>query len=77
VVIPGMGDRSFAAIGENELAVGMPAETIFTILENLFKTGGIMNMGYPAKTMLPMDITEHITPGFQFLREKMTEKKQP
>jgi uncharacterized protein (DUF169 family) len=77
VVIPGMGDRSFAGIGENELAIGIPANTIFELLENLFKTGGIMNMGYPTKTMLPMDITEHITPGFQFLREKMSEKKKP
>jgi uncharacterized protein (DUF169 family) len=77
VVIPGMGDRSFAAIGDNELAIGMPAHTIFTILEDLFKTGGGMNLGYPAKTMLAMDITENITPGFTFLREKMTDKKKP
>ncbi len=75
VVIPGMGDRSFAGIGENELAVGMPADSIFEMLENLFKAGGVMNMGYPAKAMLPMDITENITPGFQFLRDKMSEKK--
>lgn len=75
VVIPGMGDRSFAGIGENELAFGMPAQNVFTLQENLFKTGGDMNMGYPAKTLLPMDITENITPGFQFLREKMNEKK--
>lgn len=71
VVIPGMGDRSFAAIGEGELAVGMPSEAVFTVLENLFKTGGAMNFGYPARVMLPTDITEAITPGFQFLREKI------
>lgn len=77
VVIPGMGDRSFAAIGDNELAIGMPANMIFTALEDLFKTGGVMNLGYPARTMMPMDLTENITPGFKFLREKMTERKKP
>jgi uncharacterized protein (DUF169 family) len=76
VVLPGMGDRSFADIGEGELAVGMPARHVFTVLENLFKTGGAMNFGYPARIMLPTDITEAITPGFQFLREKMDAKKR-
>ena len=75
VVIPGMGDRSFAGIGENELAVGMPARLVFTLQEHLFKAGGAMNMGFPAKSMLPMDITENITPGFRFLRDKINEKK--
>ena len=70
-----MGDRSFAGIGDNELAIGMPANMIFTLLEDLFKAGGSMNIGYPAKSLLPMDITEHITPGFQFLRDKINEKK--
>jgi hypothetical protein len=27
--------------------------------------------------MMPMDLTENITPGFKFLREKMTERKKP
>jgi hypothetical protein len=53
----------------------MPSHVLFVLLENLFKAGGNMNMGYPAKTLLPMDITENITPGFQFLREKMNKKK--
>ncbi len=77
IVIPGMGDRSFAGIGDHELAIGMPGHTLFELLENLFKTGGIMNIGYPAKSLLPMDITENITPGFQFIREKINEKKTP
>ncbi|MGC9323292.1 MAG: DUF169 domain-containing protein [Desulfomonilia bacterium] len=76
VVLPGMGDRSFSGIGENELAIGMPSRLVPVLLENLFKAGGVMNMGFPAKTMLPMDITETITPGFQFLQEKM-EKPKP
>jgi hypothetical protein len=70
-----MGDRSFAGIGDHELAVGMPADMIFTLLRDLFKAGGSMNIGYPAKALMPMDLTEHITPGFQFLREKMNETK--
>ena len=69
VVLPGMGDRSFAGIGDNELALGMPSHSLFPLLENLFKSGGVMNMGYPARTLLPMDISERITPGFQFLRD--------
>ena len=75
VVIPGMGDRSFAGIGDHELALGLPAHSVQTLRENLFKTGGAMNIGYPAKTLLPMDITEDITPGFKFLRGKMNERK--
>lgn len=75
IVLPGMGDRSFAGIGENELAIGMPSRIVPVLQENLFKAGREMNMGYPAKTLLPMDITEHITPGFQFLREKMDKTK--
>ena len=76
LVLPGMGDRTFAAIGDNELAVGMPAGSVFSLLENIFKTGGVMNMGYPAKSMLVMDITENITPGFKFLHEKMNAKQE-
>jgi len=75
LVLPGMGDRSFAAIGAHELALGLPAHSVFAVLENLFKTGGAMNMGYPAKGMLAMDITENITPGFTFLRDKMNAKQ--
>lgn len=75
IVIPGAGDRSFAAITENELAIGIPATLLFNTLENLFKSGGVMNIGYPMKSMLPMGLNEKITPGFSFLREKIDEKK--
>jgi uncharacterized protein (DUF169 family) len=71
VVIPGAGDRSFAAIQDHELALGMPAELLFYVLENLFKTGGRMNIGMPMKSIMAMNLNEHITPGFKFLREKM------
>lgn len=75
VVLPGAGDRSFAGISEHEMAVGMPAKLIFYTLENLFKTGGEMNVGYPSTPLLPMDLDENLTPGFKFMREKIDGKK--
>jgi hypothetical protein len=76
VVLPGAGDRAFAGISEHEMAVGMPAELIFYTLDNLFKTGGVMNIGYPARPILPTDLDEAITPGFQFMRKKIDEKSK-
>jgi len=40
-------------------------------MENLFKTGGVMNIGYPMKQILPMNLTEKLTPGFKYLWDKM------
>jgi uncharacterized protein (DUF169 family) len=75
IVIPGAGDRSFAGIMDHELAMGLPESLLFYVLKNLFKSGGDMNIGYPMRFLMPLNITEDITPGFKFLREKMTEKK--
>jgi len=75
VVIPGSGDRAFAAISEYEIGIGMPALLIFYVIDNLFKSGGHMNIGFPLKTMLPMDLTEKLTPGFKYLREKIDHSK--
>lgn len=74
IVIPGAGDRSFAGIMDHELAMGLPEFLLFYVLDNLFKSGGEMNIGYPMRSLMPMNITEDITPGFKFLREKMEEK---
>ncbi len=74
VVIPGMGDRAFAGISPDELAVGIPASQLSVVVENLFKSGGDLNIGQPAKTLLPMGLDESITPGFTFLKNKITEK---
>jgi uncharacterized protein (DUF169 family) len=71
VVIPGAGDRSFGAASEDEIAVGMPAHLIFYVQETLFKTGGRMNIGFPMKQLLPMNLTEELTPGFKFLWDKI------
>jgi len=76
VVIPGMGDRAFAGINPEELAIGLPASHLSVVVENLFKSGGDMNLGQPVRTLLPMGITESITPGFAFLRNKINKKKR-
>jgi hypothetical protein len=40
-------------------------------VENLFKSGGDMNIGQPVKTLLPMGLDESITPGFTNLKNKI------
>ncbi|MHB8090258.1 MAG: DUF169 domain-containing protein [Syntrophales bacterium] len=71
VVIPGMGDRAFAGISPEELAIGLPASLLPTAVENLFKSGGELNIGQPVKTLLPMGLDESITPGFAYLQSKI------
>ncbi len=75
IVIPGAGDRSFANIQDHEVGIGIPGNLLDYVLENMFKTGGEMNSGFPLKSMVNMDLDENITPGFKFLREKFDEKK--
>jgi uncharacterized protein (DUF169 family) len=75
VVIPGMGDRAFAGITPEELAIGIPASQMELVMQNLFKSGGELNIGQPVKTLLPMGLTESITPGFAFLKEKIKQKR--
>ncbi len=71
VVIPGAGDRAFGGISDHELGVGLPAGLTSYVLENLFKTGGIMNLGYPQNLLIPMDLNEELTPGFKYLWDQM------
>lgn len=75
IVIPGMGDRAFAGIGDHEIGIGLPATLTPLVMDRLFKTGGRQNVGQPVKTLLPMGLTESITPGFQFLKEKVDQGK--
>jgi uncharacterized protein (DUF169 family) len=70
VVLPGMGDRSFGGIMEGEIGIGFPASMLGKVVENLFKSGGRQNMGLPQKIVLPMGLTESLTPGFVYLRKK-------
>ena len=76
VVIPGMGDRSFSGASDHEIAIGLPAPLLPIVTENLFKTGGHMNMGYPVKTLLPSGLTESLTPGFAYLKSKVKNTKK-
>jgi hypothetical protein len=46
------------------------------VVDHLLDTGGRLNMGRPVKTLLPQSITENITPGFKFIREKIEDEKQ-
>jgi uncharacterized protein (DUF169 family) len=75
VVLPGMGDRTFSGIYDYEIAIGIPAGLLFTAVEYLFKSGGRLNLGNPVKTLLPTGITESITPGFKYMRQKIDEHK--
>ena len=76
IVIPGMGDRAFAGIAADEIGIGIPGASLPTVVEDLFKTGGPMNIGMPFKTMMPTNLTESITPGFAFLKKVVDAKKE-
>jgi len=69
IVIPGAGDRSFAGIQDHEMGIGMPANYLFYVLENLFKVGGRQGLKLPLRQLLPMNLDERITPGFKYMRE--------
>lgn len=76
VVIPGTGDRMLSGTYDYEIAIGLPANLVFNVVENLFATGGAMNMGQPVRTVFAQSLTEDITPGFRFMREKIEESKK-
>ena len=76
IVIPGTGDRTFSGTYDYEIAIGLPADLLFFVIEHLLVTGGRLNMGHPVKTLLPQSITESLTPGFKYLREKIDELKK-
>lgn len=75
IVLPGAGDRSFSGSSPFEMGIGMPAELIFYTLDNLFKSGGMMNIGFPARPLMATGIDESITPGFKFMREEIDKIK--
>lgn len=74
IVIPGAGDRSFGGIQDNELALGMPGKFVFYVLENLFKVGGGQGLRLPLRQLLPLNLTEDLTPGFKYMREVIDKK---
>ena len=73
IVIPGTGDRSFAGIQDHELGIGMPADFIFYVLDNLFQTGAGQGLKFPLRQVLPR-LNENITPGFKYMREVIDKK---
>jgi len=73
IVLPGTGDRSFGGIQDHELAIGMPGEFIFYILENLFQTGAGQGLKFPLRTLIPK-LDESLTPGFVYMREVIDKK---
>jgi hypothetical protein len=70
-----MGDRGFSGTTVGEMAVGIPGPDVARVNDDLFKTGGHQNMGYPLKGLLAMGVTESITPGFTYLREVVDRQK--
>jgi len=76
IIIPGMGDRTFSGVYDYEIAIGIPANLLFVTVQNLFKSGGRLNLGSPVRTLLATGITESITPGFKYMRQKIDEYKQ-
>jgi uncharacterized protein (DUF169 family) len=75
IVIPGMGDRTFSGSYDYEIAIGLPSRLLFSAVEHLFLSGGRLNMGQPVRTLLPTSITESLTPGFKFIKEKIDESR--
>jgi uncharacterized protein (DUF169 family) len=73
IVIPGTGDRGFANIQDDELGIGMPADFIFYVLENLFSTGSGQGLKFPLRQVLPK-LNENLTPGFKYMREVIDKK---
>ncbi len=67
-VLPGTGDRSFCGIQDWEVGMGLPAEAVFYVLENLFATGRGQGLKFPLRQVIPR-LHEKITPGFIFMRE--------
>ena len=67
-VLPGTGDRSFCGIQDWEVGMGLPAEAVFYVLENLFATGRGQGLKFPLRQVIPR-LHEKITPGFIFMRD--------
>jgi uncharacterized protein (DUF169 family) len=69
VVIPGLGDRMNSMTGEDEMAMGIPAELLQETVDNLL----VGKIGHPVSSLLP-DVPENLTPAWPYLRAKLKEK---
>jgi uncharacterized protein (DUF169 family) len=71
VVIPGLGDRMNSGTGDDEMAMGIPAELLSEAVGNLL----VGKIGHPVSSLLP-DVPENLTPAWPYLRKKLQEKGQ-
>ncbi len=71
VVIPGLGDRVNSMTGEDEMCMGIPAELIKEMVDNLFPA----MIKQPIAFLLP-DVPDNLTPAWPYLRKKLEEKKK-
>ncbi|TFG16079.1 MAG: hypothetical protein EU531_07665 [Promethearchaeota archaeon] len=74
VVLPGTGDRTIALTKEEEMAIGIPAEIMAYVNENLFKSGQSFNMREPSRFFVGSIPKGFGPPAWNFLRRKV--KKQ-
>lgn len=76
VVIPGAGDIMFSGATEHEIGLGIPADLVFYVLENLFNTLAKQDnlVGMPMRVKI-RPCTADVLPGFAFLQEKIDEYK--
>jgi uncharacterized protein (DUF169 family) len=72
VILPGAGDKAVSGTQDHEMAIAVPGQLLFTIKENLFKTGGENNWGYPYKAHR-IKTDSSALPGWIYLKEKMEE----
>ncbi|MBU2488709.1 MAG: DUF169 domain-containing protein [Proteobacteria bacterium] len=77
VVIPGAGDRAFSNTGDDEMALGVPGPVLFSLRQNLFKSGLEFNLGYPVAAPLVGHLTEDILPGWTYIKKRLEEEGRP
>jgi uncharacterized protein (DUF169 family) len=76
VVLPGTGDRILALTKEEEMAFGLPADILFYLNDNLFKSGGPFNMGQPVRFLLG-NLPERMgPPAWSFLKRRLKKAKK-
>lgn len=76
VVLPGTGDRTLSLTKEEEMAIGVPAELIFYINENMFKSGGVFNMRQPTRFFLGNLPKGFGPPAWNFLKKQLRKKEK-
>ncbi|TFG07283.1 MAG: hypothetical protein EU539_05350 [Promethearchaeota archaeon] len=76
VVLPGIGDRTLGLTKEEEMAIGIPSDLLFYINDNLFKSGGKLNMRQPNRFFLGNLPEGAGPPAWNFLKRKLKKAKK-